>query len=162
MRAAAARNAHRPLLKIKLGTPDDMPRLEAVRAGAPPPASSSMPTRAGRPRSMPSSPRICCAWAWRWSNSRCRRADDDAGRDRPAAAGLRRRILPRPRQPAALHGKYDMINIKLDKTGGLTEALALRREALAQGFGSWSAAWSARRWPWRRRCWWRRGRRDRP
>jgi L-alanine-DL-glutamate epimerase-like enolase superfamily enzyme len=28
-------NAHRPLLKIKLGTPDDMPRLEAVRAGAP-------------------------------------------------------------------------------------------------------------------------------
>jgi L-alanine-DL-glutamate epimerase-like enolase superfamily enzyme len=35
MRAAAARHAHRPLLKIKLGTPDDMPRLEAVRAGAP-------------------------------------------------------------------------------------------------------------------------------
>ena len=35
MRAAAAKNAHRPLLKIKLGTPDDMPRLEAVRAGAP-------------------------------------------------------------------------------------------------------------------------------
>jgi L-alanine-DL-glutamate epimerase-like enolase superfamily enzyme len=35
MRAAAAKNAHRPLLKIKLGTPDDMPRLEAVRDGAP-------------------------------------------------------------------------------------------------------------------------------
>ena len=35
MRAAAAKNAHRPLLKIKLGTPDDMARLEAVRAGAP-------------------------------------------------------------------------------------------------------------------------------
>jgi L-Ala-D/L-Glu epimerase len=35
MRAAAARNAHRPVLKIKLGTPDDMPRLEAVRSGAP-------------------------------------------------------------------------------------------------------------------------------
>ena len=35
MRAQAAANAHRPLLKIKLGTPDDMPRLEAVRAGAP-------------------------------------------------------------------------------------------------------------------------------
>ena len=35
MRAAAARHAHRPLLKIKLGTPDDMPRLEAVRACAP-------------------------------------------------------------------------------------------------------------------------------
>ena len=35
MQAQAAENAHRPLLKIKLGTPDDMPRLEAVRAGAP-------------------------------------------------------------------------------------------------------------------------------
>ncbi len=35
MRAAAARNRHRSVLKVKLGTPDDMPRLEAVRAGAP-------------------------------------------------------------------------------------------------------------------------------
>ncbi len=35
MRAAAARHAHRPLLKIKLGGEGDMARLEAVRAGAP-------------------------------------------------------------------------------------------------------------------------------
>ncbi|MCL4170504.1 UNVERIFIED_CONTAM: hypothetical protein GTU68_049005, partial [Idotea baltica] len=35
MQAQAAEHAFRPLLKIKLGTPDDMPRLEAVRAGAP-------------------------------------------------------------------------------------------------------------------------------
>ena len=35
MQAQAADNAHRPLLKIKLGTPDDMARLEAVRRGAP-------------------------------------------------------------------------------------------------------------------------------
>ena len=34
----------------------------------------------------------------------------------------------------ALAGKYEMINIKLDKTGGLTEALALRAEAEARGF----------------------------
>jgi L-alanine-DL-glutamate epimerase-like enolase superfamily enzyme len=33
----------------------------------------------------------------------------------------------------ALVGKYDMINIKLDKTGGLTEALNLRDAALKQG-----------------------------
>ena len=33
----------------------------------------------------------------------------------------------------SLVGKYDMINIKLDKTGGLTEALNLRDAALKQG-----------------------------
>jgi L-alanine-DL-glutamate epimerase-like enolase superfamily enzyme len=33
-----------------------------------------------------------------------------------------------------LAGKYDMVNIKLDKTGGLTEALALRQMALAEGY----------------------------
>ncbi|MDZ7278345.1 L-Ala-D/L-Glu epimerase [Pantoea eucrina] len=33
-----------------------------------------------------------------------------------------------------LHGRYDMVNIKLDKTGGLTEALALATAAEAQGF----------------------------
>ena len=47
----------------------------------------------------------------------------------------------------ALKGKYDMVNIKLDKTGGLTEALALRAEAQAQGverdLGLDSAACSA-------------------
>ena len=32
-----------------------------------------------------------------------------------------------------LRGKYDMVNIKLDKAGGLTEALALSAEARARG-----------------------------
>ncbi len=36
---------------------------------------------------------------------------------------------------AALAGRYDMINIKLDKTGGLTEALSLAQDARQQGFG---------------------------
>jgi L-alanine-DL-glutamate epimerase-like enolase superfamily enzyme len=33
-----------------------------------------------------------------------------------------------------LVGKYQVLNIKLDKTGGLTEALACARDGLAQGF----------------------------
>lgn len=36
---------------------------------------------------------------------------------------------------AVLRGRYDMVNIKLDKSGGLTEALLLAAEAEAQGFG---------------------------
>ena len=39
------------------------------------------------------------------------------------------------RSLACLVGKYDVINIKLDKTGGLTEALAMREAARAHGFG---------------------------
>lgn len=35
---------------------------------------------------------------------------------------------------AYLKGRYDAINIKLDKTGGLTEAMALAQEATALGF----------------------------
>jgi L-alanine-DL-glutamate epimerase-like enolase superfamily enzyme len=34
----------------------------------------------------------------------------------------------------ALAGKYDAVNIKLDKTGGLTEALAMAAEAERQKF----------------------------
>ena len=36
---------------------------------------------------------------------------------------------------AALAGKYDAVNIKLDKAGGLTEALAMARQAEQLGFG---------------------------
>jgi len=38
------------------------------------------------------------------------------------------------RDLAGLKGRYDIINIKLDKTGGLTEALALKRDAVEAGF----------------------------
>ena len=35
----------------------------------------------------------------------------------------------------SLRGRYDIINIKLDKTGGLTEALRMRQRARELGFG---------------------------
>ena len=35
----------------------------------------------------------------------------------------------------SLVGRYSHVNVKLDKTGGLTEALALRQAALAEGYG---------------------------
>ncbi|AXQ94354.1 dipeptide epimerase [Cereibacter azotoformans] len=135
MQAAAARNAHRPLLKIKLGTPDDMPRLEAVRRGAPATriivdanegwtadvysdlaphllrlgvALVEQPLPADQDELLAeiARPLPVCA--------------DESCHDRHSLPGLK--------------GKYDVINIKLDKTGGLTEALALRDAARAEGF----------------------------
>ncbi len=136
MRAAAARNAARPVLKIKLGTPDDMARLEAVRAGAPGAniivdanegwtaevyadlvphllrlgvALVEQPLPAAQDGMLAeiARPVPVCA--------------DESCHDRATLADLR--------------GKYDAVNIKLDKTGGLTEALALREAAIAAGFG---------------------------
>jgi L-alanine-DL-glutamate epimerase-like enolase superfamily enzyme len=107
---------------------------------------------------MPTSPRICCGWAWMVEQPLPAGRDDmlaEIARPLPVCADESchdRASLP------DLKGKYDMVNIKLDKTGGLTEALALR-DAPAPGYGSWSAAWSDRRWPWRPPCWWRRARR---
>ena len=135
MQAQAALHAERPLLKIKLGTPDDMPRLEAVRRGAP--ASRiiidanegwsaevyadlaphlvrlgvdlvEQPLPAGQDEALIGMERPVPVCA------------DESCHDRASLAGLR--------------GKYDVVNIKLDKTGGLTEALALRDVARAEGY----------------------------
>ena len=63
-------------------------------------------------------------------------ANDDAalGEVRAADPGLRRRERARPRLARGLVGRYDAVNIKLDKTGGLTEALAMAAEAQRLGF----------------------------
>ena len=55
-------------------------------------------------------------------------------RDRPADPDLRRREPARPRRPRRPRRRYDAINIKLDKAGGLTEAVMLAHEARARGF----------------------------
>lgn len=135
MQDAASKQAHRPLLKIKLGTPDDMPRLEAVRKGAP---KSNIIVDANEG----------------WSAEVYRELAPHLLRlgvmvvEQPLPAGNDQmleeidRSLPvcadescHDRQSlSSLKGRYDMINIKLDKTGGLTEALALREAALAEGF----------------------------
>ncbi len=96
-----------------------------------------------------------------------RRSRRGAGRHRRGRSRLRRRERPRPGEPRR-HWRvsYDAINIKLDKTGGLTEALALSQAARERRpAASWSAACSRHRWPWRRRILvaqnaeWRRSRR---
>ena len=135
MQAQAAANAHRPLLKIKLGTPDDMPRLEAVRAGAP---KSKIIVDANEGWSAevyadlaPHLVRLGVALV----EQPLPAGDDEAliGMDRPVPVCADESCHDRASLPA-LKGKYDVINIKLDKTGGLTEALKLRAAALAEGY----------------------------
>ncbi|HHI71177.1 MAG TPA: dipeptide epimerase [Rhodobacteraceae bacterium] len=136
MQEQAAKNAFRPLLKIKLGTPDDMVRLEAVRAGAP---KSRIIIDANEGWSAevyadlaPHLVRLGVGLV----EQPLPAGDDDAliGIERPVPVCADEACHDRSSLPA-LKGKYDIVNIKLDKTGGLTEAIALRQAAEAEGYG---------------------------
>ena len=135
MQAQAAQNGHRPLLKIKLGTPDDMPRLEAVRQGAPK-SRIIIDANEGWTADVYAelAPHLI-GLGVELVEQPLPAGDDDAllniARPLPVCADEAchdRASLP------GLKGKYDVVNIKLDKTGGLTEAIALRDSALAEGY----------------------------
>ncbi len=135
MQAQAEKNAFRPLLKIKLGTPDDMPRLDAVRAGAP---KSTIIIDANEGWSAevyadlaPHLVRLGVALV----EQPLPAGEDDAliGMERPVPVCADESCHDRASLPN-LKGKYDVVNIKLDKTGGLTEALELRKAALTEGY----------------------------
>ncbi|WP_296222326.1 N-acetyl-D-Glu racemase DgcA [uncultured Sphingomonas sp.] len=136
MAAVAQRHTSVPLLKVKLNREEAEAQLAAVRAVAPLPRLIVDPNESWRVEDVA-----------RWQDMLLAHrvdlleqpvpADDDAGLE-----GLGSRIpicadealhtradLPR------LRGRYDYVNIKLDKTGGLTEALALADAALGMGFG---------------------------
>jgi len=57
-----------------------------------------------------------------------------AGAPRAAGAGLPDESCHDSASLAALRGRYDAVNIKLDKAGGLTEALAMVKDAERLGF----------------------------
>ncbi|AQS61643.1 L-Ala-D/L-Glu epimerase [Rhizobium rhizogenes] len=135
MAAKTAENAGRPLLKIKTGTTDDEARLRAVRAAAP-------------------EARIIIDANEGWN-------DDNIEYYLRLAAELKISLIEQPlpaskdmilsridhpvlicadesvhstKDLAGLRDRYDAINIKLDKTGGLTEALVMKTEAERLGF----------------------------
>ncbi|MDZ7768864.1 MAG: enolase C-terminal domain-like protein [Woeseiaceae bacterium] len=132
-RASAAREY--PLLKVKL---DGHRPLRApgrrYAAPGPTPASSWTPTRAG----VSSGCRRCCPVSRSsrstWSSSRCRGAPTrrSTGFDSPVPLAADESCQDSSELEIAAR-RYDMINIKLDKTGGLTEALALARQARDRG-----------------------------
>ena len=135
MAAAAAKVAHRELLKIKLGADGDAMRIAAVRQAAP---KSELIVDANE--------------AWTRDNleqnlAACAQAGVTlveqplpAGEDEPLAR-IRRPLAVCADESVhdrtsleALRERYDAVNIKLDKTGGLTEALAMADAAEALGF----------------------------
>jgi len=136
MRQQAAENAHRPLLKIKLGTPDDMPRLEAVRAGAPRSVLIIDANEGWSPEVYAElAPHLIRLGVAMVEQPLPAGADDmlaEIARPLPVCAD---ESAHGAASLASLKGKYDLVNLKLDKTGGLTEALLARTEAARLGLG---------------------------
>jgi len=135
MEKSAAKHAHRPLLKIKLGTPDDMARLESVRRGAPQ-ANIIVDANEGWSAEVYSelAPHLLRLGVQMVEQPLPAGQDDmlaEIARPLPVCAD---ESCHDRASLASLAGKYDMVNIKLDKTGGLTEALSLRDAAREQGF----------------------------
>jgi len=135
MAVAAAKAAERPLLKVKLGGSGDRERLAAVRQAAPA-AALIVDANEGWTAADLADNAEACAAAGVALIEQPLRADDDAalaGAARPVKICADESVHDR-RSLAALVGRYDAVNIKLDKTGGLTEALALAEEARRLGF----------------------------
>ncbi len=135
MERSAAKHAYRPLLKIKLGTADDMGRLEAVRRGAPK-SSIIVDANEGWTAEVYAdlAPHLVRLGVQLVEQPLPAGQDDMLAEiERPLPVCADESCHDRASLPA-LKGKYDVINIKLDKTGGLTEALALRRAARDEGY----------------------------
>ncbi len=136
MGAAAAKAAGRPLLKLKLGGPEDAARLRAVRQAAPEARLIVDANEGWNPADLPHLLAVAAHLGVELVEQPLPAGNDGALRH------LKDRPVPICADEAAhdvagldqLVGKYDAINIKLDKTGGLTGALALARAAQDKGF----------------------------
>ncbi len=135
MAEATAKAAHRSLLKIKLGAPDDPERIAAVRAAAPA-ATLIVDANEGWAEDNLAANLAACAKA----GVVLIEQPLPEGRDQ-ALAKIERPILICADESAhgltslpALAGRYDAVNVKLDKAGGLTGALAMAAEAKRLGF----------------------------
>jgi L-Ala-D/L-Glu epimerase len=135
MAAATAKAAHRPLLKIKLGGDGDALRIAAVRRAAPRSELIVDANEAWTPANLEQNLAECAKAGVTLVEQPLPAGQDAAlGRiKRPISVCADESVHDR----ASLQGlreRYDAVNIKLDKTGGLTEALAMADAAAAQGF----------------------------
>ncbi|TBD28193.1 N-acetyl-D-Glu racemase DgcA [Rhizobium ruizarguesonis] len=135
MAAQAREHAGRALLKVKVGTGDDESRIRAVRAAAPD-AAIILDANEGWPEAVLERHLNIAAEVGVALVEQPLPADRDG-----LLAEIRRPLLVCADESvhhtgdlASLADRYDAINIKLDKTGGLTEALSMKAEAERLGF----------------------------
>jgi L-Ala-D/L-Glu epimerase len=135
MAAAAAANRDRPLLKLKLTGDGDLERVAAVRRSAPAARLIVDVNEGWQPHHLVELMPALAAMGVALIEQPLPADADDAlaqvMRPVPVCADescRTRADLDR------LEGKYDAVNIKLDKAGGLTEALALAKEAARRGY----------------------------
>jgi L-alanine-DL-glutamate epimerase-like enolase superfamily enzyme len=136
MAMAAERSAERALLKVKLGAPGDAERIRAVRRAAAR-AELIVDANEGWNADNLAGNLAACAEAGVTLVEQPLPAGEDtalASFKRPIAVCADESVHDRAAL-AGLAGRYDAVNIKLDKTGGLTEALAMAAEAERLGFG---------------------------
>jgi L-alanine-DL-glutamate epimerase-like enolase superfamily enzyme len=135
MAKAAAKAAHRPLLKIKLGGDGDPARIAAVREAAPQSQLIVDANESWTEANLETHLAACAAAGVTLVEQPLPAGRDHAlGRiSRPIAVCADESVHDR-NSLEALRDRYDAVNIKLDKTGGLTEALAMADAARVLGF----------------------------
>ncbi|MEM9571699.1 MAG: N-acetyl-D-Glu racemase DgcA [Pseudomonadota bacterium] len=135
--AAAARATPATILKLKLGSADDMARVEAVRR-ARPDAKLVLDGNEGlSPEAFPALAQQAAALGVVMIEQPFPAGQDDALTTRPRHVAICADESVHTRGDIAdLAKKYDAINIKLDKAGGLTHALLMMEDAKARGLGT--------------------------
>jgi L-Ala-D/L-Glu epimerase len=135
MAQAAAKVADRPLLKVKLGSADDPARIAAVRRAAPRAELIVDANEGWTPDGLATNLAACAQAGVTLVEQPLPAGHDDAlaqlAHPLPICAD---ESVHASASLEALVGKYDAVNIKLDKTGGLTEALAMAQQAERLGF----------------------------
>jgi L-Ala-D/L-Glu epimerase / N-acetyl-D-glutamate racemase len=135
MAESAAKAKHRALLKVKLGGAADPERIMAVREAAPH-CELIVDANEGWQQENLEQNLAACAQAGVTLVEQPLPSDRDdmlLRIKRPIAVCADESVHTTA-SLSSLKGKYDAVNIKLDKTGGLTEALTMAREAERLGF----------------------------
>jgi L-alanine-DL-glutamate epimerase-like enolase superfamily enzyme len=135
MGEAAAVQKHRPLLKLKLTGDGDLARVEAVRRAAPASRLIVDANEGWTARHFAELTPALAALGVELIEQPLPADDDQALAELPHPVPVcADESCHTAEDLQRLAGKYDAVNIKLDKTGGLTEALALAAAAEARGF----------------------------